>query len=157
MIITQTNTDTLPENYLLQFFDGTHHHFITTQEEVEDFQSKVAPVIVDGVISEGAKESDMAAVTIENEYQLYVQRKKDGEEYHLRICAELRVMKLANGITQDQYDAIYKATAPTRNEIISGQWLSGLKEFEKLNGVLSPTLYNRIHTDITNYITLNYA
>jgi hypothetical protein len=65
-------------------------------------------------------------------------------------------MKLGGGITQEQYDAIYEATSLTRNEIISGQWLSGLKEFEKLSGVLSSGLYNRIHNDITAYIAQNY-
>jgi hypothetical protein len=105
---------------------------------------------------EGATQLESIAVKTEAEYQRYLQRKRDGEEYHLRICAELRVAKLAGGISQEQYDAIYAATAPARNEIVAGQWMSGLKEFEKLSGVLSSTLYNRIHTDITNYITLNY-
>jgi hypothetical protein len=105
---------------------------------------------------EGATSQELSAVAVENEYQRYLKRKADGEAYHLRICAELRVMKIGGGLTQEQYDAIYVATAPTRNEIISGQWLSGLKEFEKLSGVLSPALYDRIHNDITAYIAQNY-
>lgn len=105
---------------------------------------------------EGATSEEQSTVAVENEYQRYLKRKADGEAYHLRICAELRVMKLGGGITQEQYDAIYEATAPTRNEIIAGQWLSGLKEFEKLSGVLSSGLYNRIHNDITAYIAQNY-
>ena len=156
-MITQNNIDTLPENYLHQVFDGSKYHFLETEQEVQELASKVHPIFIDGVITEGATDSDKNKVIIETEYQKYVQRKIDGEEYHLRICAELRVMKLGGGITQEQYDAIYAATAPTRNEVVAGQWLSGLKEFEKLSGVLSAALYNRIHTDITNYITLNYA
>ena len=105
---------------------------------------------------EGATSEEQSTVAVENEYQRYLKRKADGEAYHLRICAELRVMKLGGGITQEQYDAIYEATSLTRNEIISGQWLSGLKEFEKLSGVLSSGLYNRIHNDITAYIAQNY-
>lgn len=105
---------------------------------------------------EGASAQTQMAAKVENEFQLYLKRKSDGEAYHLRICAELRVMRLGGGISQGQYDAIYAATAPTRNEIISGQWLSGLTEFQKLSGVLSPTLYNRILTDINNYIAANY-
>lgn len=106
---------------------------------------------------EGATSQELAAEAVEAEFQRYLQRKVDGEAYHLRICAELRVMKLGGGLTQEQYDAIYAATAPTRNEIISGQWLSGKKEFEKIQGLLSPTLYNRIINDITTYITQNYT
>lgn len=105
---------------------------------------------------EGASSQEQMAAKVENEYQLYLKRKSDGEAYHLRICAELRVMRVGGGITQDQYDAIYAATAPTRNEIIAGQWLSGLKEFEKIQVLLSPTLYNRIQGDITAYIAQNY-
>jgi hypothetical protein len=105
---------------------------------------------------EGATQLEFLAAKNEEEYQRYLKRKADGEEYHLRICAELRVAKLGGGISQEQYDAIYAATAPARNEIVAGQWMSGQKEFEKLSGVLSPTLYNRIHTDIINYIALNY-
>jgi len=106
---------------------------------------------------EGANLAQQMSAKVEQEFNRYLIRKADGEAYHLRICAELRVMKLGGGISQEQYDAIYAATAPARNEIISGQWLSGLKEFEKLNGALSASLYNRIHTDITNYISINYA
>jgi hypothetical protein len=156
-MIIQDNLDTLPENYLQQVFDGSKYYFLENEKEVEEFISKVQPVIIDGVITEGATDSDLNKVIIEAQYQKYVQRKIDGEEYHLRICAELRVMKLGGGITQAQYDAIYASTAPTRNEVVAGQWLSGLKEFEKLNGVLSVGLYNRIHTDITNYIQIHYA
>lgn len=105
---------------------------------------------------EGATQQQQMANKVEDEFRRYLQRKVDGEEYHLRICAELRVARLGGGITQEQYDAIYAATAPARNEIIAGQWMSGEKEFARLSGILSPTLYNRIHTDITNYIAQNY-
>lgn len=106
---------------------------------------------------EGASQQEVTAQAISDEFARYVQRKADGEAYHLRICAELRVVKQSGGLTQEQYDAIYAATSLTRNEIVNGQWLSGLNEFEKLSGVLSPTLYNRIHGDITNYIQQNYV
>lgn len=122
------------------YFDGVNFNYFESQQEADEYAASV----------------NTQPSAVEIEFQKYLKRKSDGEEYHLRICAELRVAKLGGGINQAQYDAIYAATAPTRNEIISGQWLSGLIEFEKVQGLLSANLYNRIHNDITTYISANY-
>lgn len=105
---------------------------------------------------EGASLQEQMIAKIEDEFQRYLKRKADGEAYHLRICAELRVMKLEGGISQEQYDAIYTILGPTRNEVVTGNWISGLKELEKAQSYLSPTLYNRLYLDISTYITENY-
>jgi hypothetical protein len=113
---------------------------------------------------EGATQPEVMAQKINDEYSKYVKRKADGEVYHLRICAELRVVKESGGMTQTQYDALYAATSAARNEIVNGQWLSGKAEIEKLYSRLSPTLYSRLSptlysrllTDITTYINENY-
>lgn len=159
-MITINNIDGSPENipetYKQQHFDGNYFYFLETDEEVTSFQSLKIPIVVNGKFVEGATQDDIVKEQIDSEYLLYVKRQKDGQDYHLRICAELRIMKLSGSINQAQYDIIYTILGPTRNEVVTGNWLSGLKELEKVQSSLSPTLYDRLHLDISTYISENY-
>lgn len=150
------NPETVPNIYKQQHFDGNYFYFLETDEEVTLFQSLKIPIVVNGVFTEGATQEDLIQEQIDSEYILYLKRQKDGQDYHLRICAELRIMKLNGSINQSQYDIIYTILGPTRNEVVTGNWLSGLKELEKVQSFLSRTLYDRLYLDISTYISENY-
>lgn len=94
---------------------------------------------------------------LQQETKRYEQRTIDGQKAYAKISAEFRLAKLAGIITEQAHAVIEKQLIGVRNEILAGQWKSGLIELETLgNAIIGVSLYNRLHTQITTYITENY-
>lgn len=93
---------------------------------------------------------------LENETIMYKKRQCDGVSAYAEISAEFRLAKLSGVLTEEQHGAIEAKLIPVRNEILAGQWISGLKLLEEIGVVIGVELYNRLHNQITNYIAENY-
>lgn len=94
---------------------------------------------------------------IDREFSLYQKRRKDGIEAYNKINAEFRVLKLNGIIEQNYYDAISELLEGVIFQITNGQWISGLQKLQDLGSSdIGTQLYNRLHLQITNYISENY-
>lgn len=92
-----------------------------------------------------------------NETNLYVKRQQDGVLAYAEISAEFRIAKLKGIITEESHKYIEKLLIPVRNEVLAGQWKSAKVELE-LIGVeqVGIELYNRLMSQIEDYILINY-
>ena len=93
---------------------------------------------------------------LENETLMYRKRQCDGVSAYAEISAEFRLAKLSGVLTEEQHGAIEAILIPVRNEVLAGQWISAKQKLEELGIVIGADLYNRLHTQITNYIAENY-
>lgn len=114
-----------------------------------------------GVAYEGANLEEIQVMAwendLENETQKYIQRTKDGIDAYAKISAEFRLAKLNNIITEEGHRVIEEILIPVRNEVLAGQWISGLQILQTIgSGSIGGVLYNRLVTQITNYINENY-
>lgn len=110
-----------------------------------------------GQYYEGASQQEVYQVQLENETQKYIQRTNDGVTAIAKFSAELRLAKLAGVITEDGHKAIDSALTPIRTEILAGQWISGKQLLEELGtSIIGQQLYDKIYTEIVNYIAQNY-
>lgn len=129
--------NSLPNDYLLkpiwnvsEFIEGA------TQQEIKETQTKKY---------------------LEEETKRYEKRTADGQQAYAKISAEFRLAKLAGIVTEESHGIIEKLLIPVRNEILAGQWKSGLIELESLGSeIIGINLYNRLHTQINDYITISY-
>lgn len=92
----------------------------------------------------------------QKETELYLKRMQDGQIMYAEISAEFRLAKLSGTITEEQHGAIEDALIPVRNEVLAGQWISALQKLEEIGVAVGSELYQRLHTQITNYINENY-
>lgn len=106
---------------------------------------------------EDANAEQLYDVSLVNETQKYIQRTSDGVSAIAKFSAELRLAKLAGVITEDGHKAVDAALTPIRTEILAGQWISGKQLLEELGtSIIGQQLYDRIHNEISEYITVNY-
>jgi len=98
-----------------------------------------------------------ASDLINAEYNRYLKRKTDGENAYLMLSAEFRMAKLSGQISEQAHLYIENLLKPVRDEIMFGQWKEALRLLEAF-GVeqVGSELYNRLHLQISDYITENY-
>jgi hypothetical protein len=75
---------------------------------------------------------------------------------YAEISAEFRLAKLSGFLSEEQHWQIEAILIPVRNEVLAGQWISAKQKLEEIGIVIGADLYNRLHTQITNYINENY-
>lgn len=98
-----------------------------------------------------------ASKILKAETNNYLQRTKDGQEAYAKISAEFRLAKLAGVITEAAHGFIENTLIGVRNEILAGQWKSGLALLETLgSSAIGVDLYNRLHTQISDYVSQSY-
>ena len=94
---------------------------------------------------------------ISDEFKAYEKRREDGIKAYNQINAEFRVLKVNGVIDQAYYDSISEQLEGVVFQITNGQWKSGLQKLESLGSLqIGQQLYDRLHLQITNYITLSY-
>lgn len=129
-------TEVLPNVSLVKpFWNGTEWIESATPEEIAEQQAK-------------------ELLRIETEK--YKKRTLDGINAYAEISAEFRLAKLSGVLTEEQHGAIEAILIPVRNEVLAGQWISALQKLEEIGVVIGVELYNRLHTQISNYIAENY-
>lgn len=101
-------------------------------------------------------EEQQQAEALRKETELYKKRTQDGINAYAEISAEFRLAKLAGVISEAQHGAIEETLIPVRNEVLAGQWISALQKLEVIGVEIGSELYNRLHTQISNYISENY-
>lgn len=159
-----------------QFVDslGFPTNIVTTQENIakeiakgnievplctEDFKRKKWD-FQNEVWIEGATLEEIAVQTqteqLQKETEMYRKRQCDGVSAYAEISAEFRLAKLSGVLTEEQHGAIESVLIPVRNEVLAGQWISALQKLEEIGIVIGAELYNRLHTQISNYINENY-
>lgn len=93
----------------------------------------------------------------EKETEKYLKRSADGARMYAGLSAEFRMAKENGIITEENYKATEKLLIPTRNEVLAGQWISGLNELETLGSdIIGESLFDRLHGIITGYILESY-
>lgn len=101
--------------------------------------------------------NDAASESLELETQRYVKRTQDGINAYAKISAEFRLAKLSGQISEQAHGYIENLLIPVRNEVLAGQWISALMKLEALGVVqVGQELYDRLHLQLTDYITQNY-
>jgi len=91
------------------------------------------------------------------ETENYIKRVNDGINAYARISAEFRMAKLSGQISEEQHHSVEVVLIPVRNEVLAGQWISAKIQLEQIgSSIIGETLYNRLHTQISNYINENY-
>lgn len=95
--------------------------------------------------------------SLNSETNKYIQRTKDGRAHYACISAEFRIAKLNGTISEETHGYIERLLIPVRNEVLAGQWISAKNELEIIGPLqVGEELYNRLHSQITEYISLNY-
>jgi PHD/YefM family antitoxin component YafN of YafNO toxin-antitoxin module len=111
-------------------------------------------------VYEGATAEEIANQQMEQlkarETEMYKKRTQDGINAYAEISAEFRLAKLAGVISEEQHGAIEETLIPVRNEVLAGQWISALQKLEAIGVAIGSELYDRLHTQISNYIAENY-
>jgi len=125
----------ITESFIKPKWNGTRWIEGATPEEIDFLESKKA---------------------LENETLMYRKRQYDGVSAYAEISAEFRLAKLSGVLTEEQHGAIEAVLIPVRNEVLAGQWISARQKLEEIGVVIGADLYNRLHTQITNYINENY-
>lgn len=110
---------------------------------------------IEGATTEEITENQQKQV-LANETEKYKKRTQDGINSYAEISAEFRLAKLSGVLTEEQHGAIEAVLIPVRNEVLAGQWISAKQKLEEIGVVIGADLYNRLHTQITNYIAENY-
>jgi len=150
---TWTNSENL---HTALFEEGTQP--INSQLVTEPYLQK--PILVDGVVVEGITPEEIQLNAIlqakENETMLYKKRQIDGVNAYAEISAEFRLAKLSGILSEEQHGAIESVLIPVRNEVLAGQWISALNILESIGTSIGSELYDRLHSQITNYISENY-
>lgn len=94
---------------------------------------------------------------LNNEYEKYLQRQRDGVNAYMMISAEFRLAKLSGVITEEAHGAIEEILTPVRNEVIAGQWIKGKQLLTAIgSGAIGVDLYNKVFSQLENYINENY-
>ncbi|WP_339889860.1 hypothetical protein [uncultured Flavobacterium sp.] len=94
---------------------------------------------------------------LSSETEKYKQRQADGVQMYAEISAEFRLAKLNGLMSESTQSAIERILIPVRNEVLAGQWISAKNELELIgNSTIGVDLYDRLHNQISNYITENY-
>lgn len=94
----------------------------------------------------------------ELESQRYTQRRIDGGLMYDKISGKFRVAKLAGIITESEHAIKEEACIPIRNEILAGQWISGLNKLVDLGAIIiGQALYDELYTIISSYILNSYT
>ena len=127
-----------------------------TPEIEEILQTMYIPLLVNGVVIESASEQFLASEILREETERYRKRQCDGVTAYAEISAEFRLAKLSGVLTEEQHGAIESILIPVRNEVLAGQWISAKQKLEEIGIVIGSELYNRLHTQISNYINENY-
>lgn len=159
----------LYEKYNVETFEYLNEaNFFEEGEQLEGYTSitkgnliKAFLDLENGVAYEGATEEEVQEITLQkqtyNEFLAYEKRCEDGRKAYNQINAEFRVLKENGVIEQNYYDVISETLLPVRNEVLAGQWISSLQKLEIIgNIIIGVDLYNRLHLQITNYISENY-
>jgi len=124
------------EKFLITKFNGTEYYEGANPQEIQEQQIKQALVL---------------------ETEKYKQRQADGVQMYAEISAEFRLAKLNGLMSESTQSAIERILIPVRNEVLAGQWISAKNELEFIgNSNVGADLYNRLHNQISNYITENY-
>lgn len=110
---------------------------------------------IEGATPEEIAENE-AKKRLKEETEMYRKRQCDGVSAYAEISAEFRLAKLSGVLTEEQHGAIESVLIPVRNEVLAGQWISALQKLEEIGVVIGVELYNRLHTQISNYIAENY-
>jgi len=118
------------------------------------------PIVLNGQIVEGSTIEEIAQLqmqqALKNEAEMYKKRQCDGVLAYAEISAEFRLAKLSGLLSEEQHGQIEAILIPVRNEVLAGQWISAKQKLEEIGIVIGSDLYNRLHTQITNYIAENY-
>ena len=119
------------------------------------------PILENGIVVEGATPEEIQSQQIKNalqsETERYIKRQQDGVQMYAEISAEFRLAKLNGLMSESTQSAIEKILISVRNEVLAGQWVSAKNELELIgNSNIGADLYNRLHNQISNYITENY-
>jgi len=95
--------------------------------------------------------------SLDSETEKYIQRTQDGANAYAKISAEFRLAKLSGAITSQAHAVIESTLIPVRNEVLAGQWISGLRELESIgSGIIGIDLYTRLLNQFNDYIAANY-
>jgi len=112
---------------------------------------------IDQVFYESATQEEIEESLISVETQRYIQRTEDGVKAYAKISAEFRLAKLAGTIDDATHTYIENLLTPVRNEVLAGQWISAKQKLIIIGEVAVGTvLYDRLITQLTNYIEINY-
>jgi len=121
----------------------------------DNYQAQEGEILVD-FVPDVDSALDIQNNLLNNEFEKYLKRKSDGESCYLKLSAELRLSKLSGQITEEYHSSLETILTPFRNELMCGQWVTGLKFLELIVGQLEEELYLKIHNQITMYINENY-
>ena len=132
-------TEEIP-NKIVNIWNGSQWIEGATLQEIQDANTEPNPIDL-----------------VNLEFQKYLQRKTDGENAYLQISAEFRMAKISGDISEEAHLYIENLLKPIRNEIMFGQWMEGLRLLELIEiELIGDELYNRLHLQISNYVTENY-
>ena len=136
-----------------------NNQLIPMDESSPLYQEYYNYLVNEGTVYESDYEfpSDVAERVVSEETQRYIQRTEDGVKAYAKISAEFRLAKLAGTIDDATHTYIENLLTPVRNEVLAGQWISAKQKLIIIGEVAVGTvLYDRLITQLTNYIEINY-
>jgi len=116
------------------------------------------PVWVDGYwVEKNLTIEEIMEQSLEMETERYIQRTRDGISAYAKISAEFRLAKLSGQISEQTHGDIENLLIPVRNEVLAGQWISGLQKLQAIGAAqVGQELYDRLLSQLSDYITENY-
>ena len=155
-MITQNNTDTLPENYLQQVFDGSNYHFLETKSEVDLFASFVAPKIENGVISEDATPDQIFKSDPRNHADYYLVRAEAGQKL-VNDITNILLFEYKSGVRSlSDTMAIEAKLDGVIASLNFGQLITAEYKISQVTGI-DTELHNQIKASIHDLTTIHYA
>jgi hypothetical protein len=107
--------------------------------------------------TEGATPSQLTKKQQDQEFARYVERQQEGMKRYLELAAEFRVNKLNGLISEEFHNTIEETLRPVRDEFVKGQFITSLEKLETIgSGVVGQTIYDQIHSSITQAIDQFY-
>lgn len=153
-MVTLYNKATKEVMYCKDTFEETDEIGVTALMCQETF---VKAMFDNDVFYEGATQEEIMNTMLAQETNKYLKRTQDGISAYASISAEFRLAKLSGQITELAHQYTEELLIPVRNEVLAGQWISGLQKLEAIGSEqIGSSLYDRLHLQISNYISLNY-
>lgn len=136
------------------FDSTTHKQGLNIIFDTDKFVYEVEPLSQEELDAIALAEAEKPVI---QEFQNYLKRAEDGKNAYLKLSAELRLAKLSGQINDTAHTVIEDTLVPVRDEVMSGQWISGLNKLEAIGtSIIGEAFYNRLHTQLTAYINENY-
>lgn len=151
------SAESIPEFYILIFSDDNYFYFLETDDEVTKYNSLIKPIVVDGMLTEGAKAEDILALDPRNGAEYYKVREEAGKAL-VRLVSDMLLKDIKSGVRSfADTMAIEEKLDKTMDSLNTGQLLTAKYKMSLTQNLIPSNLFLFIFTEISNLCKIHYA